>query len=102
MAKSKKRTLNPAKRYKNPAASLERSGIELLMGSAGTLAITMAVNRCTLQEKMLISAMIPSLIKLIRSVSKAEREEVLIRLWPPDDPSALHSTDQTPTDQPEQ
>jgi hypothetical protein len=72
------------KKRKNFATGLDHAAIESLMTGAGTLAITMAVNKCTFQEKMLISAMIPSLIKLIRTVSKSEREEILITLWPPE------------------
>jgi len=73
-AKNKRK--NPA--FKSPFP------VEMITNAAGTMIVTAALSGCTFQEKALVGAMIPTLLKLIRSVPKNEVEAAVYRLWPPE------------------
>jgi len=52
---------------------------------AGDLAITSAVRgaRCTLEEKLLIAGMVPTLVKVIRISPPKTVDKLLAALYPP-------------------
>jgi hypothetical protein len=59
---------NPRKKRPNPAFGLP--GIEdLLATTAGNMAVTAALSGATLNERLLISAIIPMLLKILRTRS---------------------------------
>jgi hypothetical protein len=75
MSKQKRRRPNPA----------FPGGLDELTSYAGDLAITSAVRgaKCTLSEKLLIAAMVPTLLKVIRTVPSKDTDELLAVLYPP-------------------
>lgn len=57
--------------------------IKHITGIAGNLAITSALSGCTIEEKMLIAGLIPTFLKIVRSVPKKDVEGVLEKMYPP-------------------
>ena len=71
---------NPRKKRPNPAAGIP--GIEQLVAqTAGNMAVTQALSGATLDERLLISAMIPTMLAFIRKGSQKSVSEIVDTLY---------------------
>ena len=67
---------NPRKKRPNPAFGIP--GIEQLVAqTAGNMAVTQALSGATLDERLLISAMIPTMLAFIRKGSQKSVSEIV-------------------------
>ncbi len=63
------------KRRKNPAfKTLPAVEVDSIMAIAGSILVTQALKDCTFEEKVLISALIPLLVKLLRNAQPTQEE----------------------------
>jgi hypothetical protein len=65
----------------NPAAGLRLD--TALTDMVGTMTVSAALTCCTLSEKLLIAALIPTLRKLIRTLPRKQLDKALESLYPP-------------------
>ena len=71
---------NPRKKRPNPAFGIP--GIEQLVAqTAGNMAVTQALSGATLDERLLISAMIPTMLAFIRKGSQKSVSEIVDTLY---------------------
>jgi hypothetical protein len=49
----------------------------------GTFAVTGALDGCTLEEKLLVAALIPTLVKIVRTLPKDKLDAALEKMYPP-------------------
>jgi hypothetical protein len=72
---------NPRKKRPNPAYGLPGMS-EMLGNTAGNLMVNAALVGATLEEKMLVSALIPTFLKIIRSGPTLGADALLDKLYP--------------------
>jgi len=77
--KARKR-LRKGRGRKNPDAF--PGGLEFVTGLAGNLAISAALSGCTFHEKALIAVLIPTWLKIIRSVPAVNAAKAAEKLYP--------------------
>jgi hypothetical protein len=74
---------NPRKKRPNPAFPTGRDSIAAMLGNtAGNLLVSAALVGATLEERMLISALIPTFLKIIRSSPSIGADALLDKLYP--------------------
>jgi hypothetical protein len=76
---------NPRKKRPNPAFVFPGGGesmAAMLGNTAGNLMVSAALVGATLEEKMLISALIPTFLKIIRSSPSIGADALLDKLYP--------------------
>lgn len=69
-------------RRKNPAFGVPLDISKMLANTAGNLAITQAVQGATLEEKLILSAILPGLLAVIRNVPKADLDGAIAKAFP--------------------
>lgn len=75
--------LDPVQGPNQPHLSSNIGGIsDMLSNSAGNMAITNSLRGCTLHEKLLIAAILPSFVSVIRTAKpKASVDELVDKLY---------------------
>ena len=72
---------NPRKKRPNPGYGLPGMS-DMLENTAGNLMVNAALVGATLEEKMLVSALIPTFLKIIRSGPTLGADALLDKLYP--------------------
>ena len=75
------------RRRRNQALPQGLPGIGAVISKvAGDLAITGAVAGCTLEEKLLIAGLLPSIVSIIKTIPVGKIGELALKVYPPPDP----------------
>lgn len=70
------------KTRKNPDG-LPTPFIDMVPDFAGTLAVSAALQGASLMERLLVAAIIPTLLKIVRGLPKPRVDKLLEKLYPP-------------------